>query len=140
MGEREVWVTEYADGSPFRCALTEKGAKRSSTHGWKAPVRYVPEDRIRALESELTAARAALGDSRCQLEMTESELAEMRKRPPKELWDELCEQVAQMCEYLGSNRTDVPCDSWHLRDLIVKLRKREEWTECRDGYTGRRSK
>lgn len=32
----------------------------------------------------------------------------------------LHEQIAQMCEHLGSKRDDVPCDSWHLRDLIVK--------------------
>jgi len=34
---------------------------------------------------------------------------------------ELHEQVAQMCEYLGSKRDEVPCDSWHLRDLIMRL-------------------
>lgn len=38
----------------------------------------------------------------------------------------LHEQIAQMCEYLGSKREDVPCDAWHLRDLIVKLRSKAE--------------
>ena len=27
-----------------------------------------------------------------------------------------------MREYLGSKRDEVPCDSWHLRDLITKFR------------------
>jgi hypothetical protein len=36
---------------------------------------------------------------------------------------ELHEQVAQMCEAMGSKRDEVPCDSWHLRDLIVKQTK-----------------
>lgn len=36
----------------------------------------------------------------------------------------LHEQVAQMCEHLGSKRDEVPCDSWHLRDLIAKAADR----------------
>ncbi len=38
-----------------------------------------------------------------------------------EVLPQLHEQVAQMCEYLSSKRDEVPCDSWHLRDLIIKL-------------------
>lgn len=39
-----------------------------------------------------------------------------------EVLPKLHEQVAQMCEYLGSKREEVPCDSWHLRDLITKFK------------------
>lgn len=46
-----------------------------------------------------------------------------------ELLPELHEQVAQMCEFLGSKREEAPCDSWHLRDLIVRLKAQLADTE-----------
>lgn len=37
-------------------------------------------------------------------------------------WNELCEQIAQMCEYLGLDRKKDVCDSWGLKGAIIKLR------------------
>ena len=31
-------------------------------------------------------------------------------------------QIAEMCEYLGLKRDEVPCDAWQLRDALIRLR------------------
>ncbi len=43
---------------------------------------------------------------------------------------ELYEQIAQMCERFGDKRTEVPCDSWRLRDNILKTER--ELSRCND--------
>lgn len=45
---------------------------------------------------------------------------------------ELHEQVAQMCEHLGSKREEDPCDTWHLRDLITRFKSHAELDD--DGW------
>jgi len=35
---------------------------------------------------------------------------------------DLHEQIAQLCEYLGMDRTKDVCDSWGLRDALVRLK------------------
>lgn len=63
----------------------------------------------------------------------ESHVAELRncRDNYRGLFDELCEQVAQMCEHLGLKRDEVPCDAWQLRDAIVRLRIRAEQAEAK---------
>ena len=35
-------------------------------------------------------------------------------------------QIAEMCEYLGLKREEVPCDAWQLRDALIRLRAENE--------------
>lgn len=72
-------------------------------------------------DGDLVAQTFGLG-----IERNVALVVEMRNALPgllqaAEQLQELHEQVAQMCEHLGSKRDEVPCDSWHLRDLIMRL-------------------
>ncbi len=43
----------------------------------------------------------------------------------KGLWDIICNQVVEMCKYLGGT-DDMMLDSWTLRDLIIETKRRAD--------------
>lgn len=47
-----------------------------------------------------------------------------KANPDSDLLRDMHEMVAQLCEDLGSKRDEVPCDIWHLVELIRQLKVR----------------
>lgn len=48
------------------------------------------------------------------------------QRATQQTLEELHGYVAEMCEFLGANAEEQPCDAWLLRDLIVQQRGKLE--------------
>ena len=64
----------------------------------------------------------------CTLDAALSYLAELRAGAAaadsnyRDMWNQVCGQIGEMCEYLGVNPKEQLADAWTLRDEIVRLK------------------